>query len=96
MTTRNMNERLMKEIETNVGLKVEMHDSQFMVSGRGELHLSVLIESIRREGRELQVGSPQVIFKMVDGQKQEPIENVIINIDDKLASTVIDKLNQRK
>ena len=96
MTTRNMNERLTRETETNVGLKIEMHDSQFMVSGRWELHLSVLIESIRREWRELQVGSPQVIFRTINGKKQEPIENLIINVNDNIAGTIIDKINQRK
>ena len=96
MTTRNLNERLMKEIETNVWLKVEQNDSQFIVSGRGELHLSVLIETIRREGRELQVWAPQVIFKTVNWHKQEPIENLIINVEDPLSGTIIDMISQRK
>ena len=96
MTTRNLDERLSKEIETNVGLKVEPNDGQFIVSGRGELHLSVLIETIRREGRELQVGSPQVIFKIENGQKKEPIENLIISVEDNLSGTIIDMISQRK
>ena len=64
MTTRNMHERITKELETNVGLKLEEFSGRFILSGRGELHLSVLIETMRREGRELQVGAPEVIFKM--------------------------------
>lgn len=96
MTTRNMHERLSKEVETNVWLKVEAHDGQFMVSWRWELHLSVLIETIRREGREIQVGPPQVIFKMQGDKKFEPIEQLIINVEDALSWTVIDMIAQRK
>lgn len=96
MTTRNMSERLAKEVETNVGLKVEAHDGQFMVSGRWELHLSVLIETIRREGREIQVWPPQVIFKIQWDKKLEPIEHLIINIEDALSWTIIDIISQRK
>lgn len=96
MTTRNLEERLMKEIETNVWLKVEMEDGKFMVSGRWELHLWVLIESIRREWRELQVWAPQVIFKETNGHKQEPIENLVINVDEKLSGTVIETISNRK
>jgi GTP-binding protein len=96
MTTRNMDERLKKETETNVWLRVEIEEGRFIVYGRGELHLSVLIESIRREGRELQVGSPQVIFKIDHGHKKEPMENLLISVEDWLAGTVIDMLAQRK
>ncbi len=96
MTTRNLEERLIKEVETNVWLKVEMEDWKFMVSGRWELHLWVLIESIRREWRELQVWAPQVIFRETNGQKQEPIENLVINVDEALSGTVIETISNRK
>lgn len=96
MTTRNMDERLKKETETNVWLRVEMEEWRFIVYGRWELHLSVLIESIRREWWELQVWSPQVIFKMENWHKKEPMENLVINVEDWLAGTIIDMLSQRK
>lgn len=96
MTTRNLAERLEKETETNVWLKVEIEDWKFMVSGRGEMHLSVLIESIRREWREIQVWAPQVIFREVDGKKQEPIENVVITVEDWLSWTIIEAVSNRK
>jgi len=96
MTTRNLDERLTKELEVNVWLKVENQDSRFIVSGRWELHLSVLIETIRREGRELQVGPPQVIFKEEEGKKLEPIEQLIVNVDDGLSGTIIEKMAGRK
>ena len=96
MTTRNMAERLEKEAETNVGLKVEMVEGKFIVSGRGELHLGVLIEAIRREGRELQVRAPQVIYKEENGQKLEPMENLVVSVEDGLSGTVIDMLAPRK
>ena len=96
MTTRNMAERLEKEVETNVGLKVDNQDGKFIVSGRGELHLGVLIESIRREGRELQVWAPQVIYKEENGQKLEPMESLVVSVEDDLSGTVIDMLAPRK
>ena len=96
MTTRNMAERLEKEAETNVGLKVEMVEGKFIVSGRGELHLGVLIEAIRREGWELQVWAPQVIYKEENGQKLEPMENLVVSVEDGLSGTVIDMLAPRK
>lgn len=96
MTTRNMAERLEKEVETNVGLRVDNQDGKFIVSGRGELHLGVLIESIRREGRELQVGAPQVIYKEENWQKLEPMENLVVAVEDGLSGTVIDMLAPRK
>ncbi len=98
VTSRVIVERLQKELETNVGLKVDVHEggNRCTVSGRGELHLSVLIETMRREGFELQVSAPQVIMKVVDGHKQEPIEHVAITVSDDLAGTVIQMLADRK
>ena len=96
MTTRNMAERLEKEVETNVGLKVTNKDWKFIVSWRWELHLWVLIESIRREGWELQVGAPQVIYKEENGQKMEPMETLVVSVEDDLSWTIIDMLAPRK
>lgn len=96
MTTRNLQDRLDKELQTNVGLKVEFDGGSFMVSGRGELHLGVLIESMRREGRELQVGAPEVISKIVDGVKMEPIEQLLVTVDESLAGSVIENISNRK
>jgi GTP-binding protein len=96
MTTRNMSERLLKEAETNVWLNVEINNGKFMVSGRWELHLSVLIENIRREWRELQVWAPQVIFKETNGKKEEPIENLVISVNDELSGTIIKSISNRK
>ena len=96
MTTRNMAERLEKEVETNVGLKVSNKDWKFIVSWRWELHLWVLIESIRREGWELQVWAPQVIYKEENGQKMEPMETLVVSVDDNLSWTIIDMLAPRK
>ncbi|MGK9522443.1 translational GTPase TypA, partial [Salmonella enterica subsp. enterica] len=81
VTSRNIKERLDKELLYNVALRVEEGDSadKFKVSGRGELHLSVLIETMRREGFEMGVGRPEVIIRTVDGVKQEPFENVTID-----------------
>jgi GTP-binding protein len=98
LTTRHIKERLDKELETNVGLKVEELPSSdgYKVSGRGELHLSILLENMRREGYELCVSKPQVLIKEVDGQKLEPYEKVLINVPSDYASTVISDIQERK
>lgn len=98
LTTRHIRERLTRELETNVGLEVEeMTGSDgFKVSGRGELHLSILLENMRREGYELCVSKPQVLFEEKDGQKCEPFETVIVNCPNDYASTIISDLQERK
>jgi GTP-binding protein len=98
VTTRHIKDRLDKEMQTNVGLKVEPLEGTdgYKVSGRGELHLSVLIESMRREGYELQVSQPEVIMKEIDGQKCEPMEQLIISVPEEFSGTVIEKLGRRK
>ena len=98
VTSRNIRERLMKELEVNVGLKVEETDSTdtFKVSGRGELHLSILLENMRREGYEIAVSKPEVILKTIDGVLCEPMEEVICSVPNEYSSTVINKLNLRK
>ncbi len=97
-TTRNIKERLDRELQNDVALKVEPGQSSeaFEVSGRGELHLAILIENMRREGFELQVSRPQVIFKTVDGAKQEPFEEVTIEVPENMAGIVIEKLGKRR
>lgn len=98
VTSRNIRDRLFKEIETNVAMKVEETDSAdtFKVSGRGELHLSILIETMRRENFEFQVSRPQVIFKKVDGKTFEPIELLMIEVPDNYVGAVMEKLGARK
>lgn len=98
VTIRHIKDRLDRELETNVGLKVEPLDNLdgYKVYGRGELHLSILLENMRREGYELSVSKPEVILKEIDGVKCEPFEKVIINVPDEYSGTVINALNERK
>ncbi|XMB72176.1 translational GTPase TypA [Mycoplasmatota bacterium WC30] len=98
VTTRQIRSRLLKELETNIGLEVEdiVGVEGYKVSGRGELHLSILLESMRREGYELGVSKPEVIFQEIDGELLEPFEKVVITVPDEFSGTVINQLNQRK
>ena len=98
-TSRHIQERLDKELEKNLALRVRPFEDctdKWIVSGRGVLHLSVLIETMRREGYELQVGQPQVIYKTIDGVKCEPIEELTINVPEEFASKMIDMVTRRK
>ncbi|WP_040948405.1 translational GTPase TypA [Gorillibacterium massiliense] len=98
ITSRKIRERLFNELETDVSLRVDETDSPdaFIVSGRGELHLGILIENMRREGYELQVSKPQVIIKEVDGQKMEPIERLVIDVPEESMGAVMESLGTRK
>ncbi|MXV19525.1 translational GTPase TypA [Deinococcus xianganensis] len=97
VTSRHINDRLKREVMTNVSLKVEeIRPDEFKVSGRGELHLSILLETMRREGYEVQVGAPQVIIREIDGEKHEPIEHLVIDVPEHHSSTVIGVLGARK
>lgn len=97
-TSRHINDRLDKELEKDLALRVEKTEGadRWIVSGRGVLHLSILIETMRREGYELQVGQPQVIYKEIDGERCEPIEELTINVPEEFASKMIDMVTRRK
>lgn len=98
VTTRHIRERLYRELETNVGLRVEPLDTTegYKVSGRGELHLSILLETMRRQGFEVQVSQPKVIYKTLHNEKLEPIEQAIISVPEEFCGTVIEKLGKRR
>ena len=98
VTSRNLRDRLFKEVETNVSMRVEETDSTdtFKVSGRGELHLSILIETMRRQGYEFQVSRPEVIYKTINGQRCEPMELLIVEVPEQYVGAVIEKLGSRK
>ncbi len=98
VTSRHLRDRLFKETEKNLALRVQETDREdtFLVFGRGILHLSVLIETMRREGYELQVGQPQVIFKEIDGQRHEPIEHLVVDVPEETSGKVIELVTQRK
>lgn len=97
VTSRHLRDRLFKEIQTNVSMKVkELNPDCFEVSGRGELHLSILIETMRREGYELQVSKPTVIYQEIDGVKQEPMEFLTIDVPEEFVGPVMEKLGPRK
>ena len=98
VTSRHLRDRLFKELETNVSLRVEETDSadSFKVSGRGELHLSILIETMRRQGYEFQVSKPTVIYREIDGETMEPIEYLMIDVPEEYMGVVMEKLGQRK
>ena len=94
MTSRNLQDRLMQELQTDVSLRVEPTDSPdaFVVSGRGELHLAILIENMRREGYEFQVSRPKVILKEINGQQCEPFERVQIDTPEEYMGSIIEAL----
>ncbi|HKL75526.1 MAG TPA: translational GTPase TypA [Halanaerobiales bacterium] len=98
LTTRHLKARLDRELEVNVGLRVEKTENKeaFKVSGRGELHLSVLLENMRREGYEVAVSKPEVLMKRIDGKLNEPVERVLVDVPEEYSGTVIEKLNKRR
>jgi GTP-binding protein len=98
VTSRQLRDRFMRELETNVALRVEETDSpdKFLVSGRGELHLGILIETMRREGYEFQVSQPQVIYREVNGQPCEPFEYLVLDVPEEAVGSCIESLGQRK
>ncbi len=97
VTTRQIKERLEKELEVNIGLRVDFSQNDYYkVFGRGELHVAILLENMRREGYELQVSQPQVIIKEIDGKKMEPFEEAIVDVPQELSGVVIEKMGRRK
>ncbi len=97
VTSRHLGERLRREVQTNVSLRVEeLRPDEFQVSGRGELHLSILLETMRREGYEVQVSAPEVITRQIDGKKHEPVEHLVIDVPEEFASAVIGILSSRR
>ena len=98
VTSRHLRARLMKELQTDVSLRVEdgATTDSFKVSGRGELHLTVLIETMRRQGYEFQVSKPEVLYKTIDGVKCEPIERLVVDVPEEYAGAVIEKIGRRK
>lgn len=97
VTSRHLGDRLRREVQTNVSLRVEeLRPDEFQVSGRGELHLSILLETMRREGYEVQVSAPEVITREIDGKKHEPVEHLVIDVPEEHASAVIGVLSSRR
>lgn len=96
ITSTQLRDRLKKELEVNVGLRVDFDSDNFIIFGRGELHIAILLENLRREGYELQVSQPQVIIKNIDGIKSEPFEEVTIDVLQSMSGIIIDKLSKRK